>query len=68
MRDFGNDAEIVRDEQDAVLAALAQLLDEFQDLRLRGDVERVVARRRSAAPDRAPGRRDHDALALSAGG
>ena len=67
MRDLGDDAEIVRDEQDAGVAAFAQFLDEFQNLRLRGDVERGgrLVRDQQRGIEHQGGR-DHDALALPA--
>jgi len=37
--DLGDDAEIVGDERTAAFAALLQVADQFQDLRLGGDVE-----------------------------
>ncbi len=37
--DIGDDAEIVRDEDDGGAFGLLQLFEEFQDLRLNGDVE-----------------------------
>ena len=65
--DLGDDAEIMGDEQHRRLAALLQVADQLQDLRLRGDVERGgrlvgdqelrVERQRH---------RDHGALALAA--
>ena len=65
--DLGDDAEIMGDEHDRGLAALLQVADQFQDLRLRGDVERGgrlvgdqelwIERQRH---------RDHGALALAA--
>ncbi len=37
--DIGDDAEVVRDEDDGGAFGLLQLFEEFQDLRLNGDVE-----------------------------
>ena len=66
--DLGHDAEVMGDEQHAGVAPLAQLLDQFQDLRLRGDVERrgrlVRDEQHGIQHER---RRDHDPLALAAG-
>ena len=65
--DLGDDAEIVGDEQHARPAPLLQILDQRQDLRLRGDVEgggRLVGDQESRVEHHRG--RDHDALPLAA--
>ena len=68
MGDFGDDPEIMRDEQHAGVAACAQFLDQLQYLRLRGDIERGgrLVRDQQHRIEHERGR-DHDALALPAG-
>ena len=65
--DLGDDAEIMGDEHDRGLAALLQVADQFQDLRLRGDVERGgrLVRDQQLWIERQR-HRDHGALALAA--
>ena len=66
--DVGDDAEVVRDQDEPHLALLLQLLQQVHDLRLHGDVER---RRRLVGDEHRrverEGHRDHDALAHAAG-
>jgi hypothetical protein len=66
--DLGDDAEIMGDEQHAGLLAALHFPHQFQDLRLRGDVERrgrlIGNQKRGIEHQRG---RDHDALALPAG-
>jgi hypothetical protein len=67
-RDLGDHAEVVRDEQHPRAVARLQVLDEAQDLRLRGDVERggrLVGDEQRRLEHQRHG--DHDALALAAG-
>ena len=67
MGDVRDDAEIMRDEQDAGAAPRPQLGDQLEDLRLRGDVEggrRLVRDQQRRIEDERAG--DHRALALPA--
>ena len=66
--DFGDDAEVVRDEDDGHAAVVAQLAEDFEDLGLDGDVEgggRFVGDEQLRVAGE--GHRDHDALLLAAG-
>jgi hypothetical protein len=68
VRDLRDDAEIMGDEQNAGLLARLHLPHEFQDLCLRGDVERrgrLVRDQQCGIEHKSS--RDHDALALAAG-
>ena len=66
--DLRDDAEIVRDEQNAGAVQSLHLPDQRENLRLRGDIERgrrLVGDQELRIEHQ--GHRDHDALALSAG-
>ena len=65
--DLGDHAKIVGDEQHGRLLALLQVADQFQDLRLRGDIERgggLVGNQQFRIERQR--HRDHGALALAA--
>ena len=66
--DFGDHAEVVRDEDDRHAAVVAELAEDFEDLGLDRDVERggrlVGDEQLRVARE---GHRDHDALLLAAG-
>ncbi|KIT81820.1 hypothetical protein QT20_00220, partial [Staphylococcus aureus] len=65
---FGNDAEIVGDQHQCGLRGLADVAQQFEDLRLHGDVERggrLVRDQQLRPADQAGG--DHHALAHPAG-
>ena len=65
--DFGDDAEIVRDEDDRHAAGVAQLAEDFEDLGLDRDVERggrLVGNEQLRIAGEC--HRDHDALLLAA--
>ena len=65
---FGDDAEVVRDEQHGRVALALQIADEMKDLGLRGDVQRrgrLIGDEQRRFEDQRHG--DHDALALPAG-
>ena len=66
--DLGDDAEIMGDEHDGHVAAALQVADQFEDLRLRRDVERggrFVGDQHGGLERQRHG--DHRALALAAG-
>ena len=66
--DFGDDAEVVRDEDDRHAAVVAELAEDFEDLGLDRDVEgggRFVGDEKLRVAGE--GHRDHDALLLAAG-
>ncbi len=64
---FGDDAEVVRDEDNRHAAVVAELAEDFQNFGLDGDVE---CRRRFIGNEKfwiaGEGHRDHDALLLAA--
>ena len=65
---LGDDAEIVGDQHQRRLRCLAEVAQQFQDLRLHGDVERrgrLVGDQQLRPADQ--GSRDHHALAHAAG-
>jgi hypothetical protein len=67
VRDLGDDAEIVRDEEHAGSVARLQVADQRKNLRLRGDVERgsgLIGDQQHRVEHQR--HRDHDALALAA--
>ncbi len=66
--DLGDDAEIMGDEHDGHVAAALQVADQFEDLRLRRDIERggrFVGHQHGRLERQRHG--DHRALALAAG-
>ncbi len=66
--DFGDDAEVVRDEDDGHAAVVAELAEDFEDLGLDRDVEgggRLVGDQQLRVAGE--GHRDHHALLLAAG-
>ena len=68
VRDIGDDAHVVGDEQDAETALVGEVADKLEDLRLDGHVERgrrLVGNQQLRVAGQ--GRRDDDALALAAG-
>jgi hypothetical protein len=67
VRDLGDDAEIMGDEQNRGLLPLLQIPNQREDLRLRGDVKRGGGFVRDQKPGIERQRhRDHGALALAA--
>jgi len=67
IRDIGDDAEIMGDDQDRHVELLLQLLEELQDLRLDGDIERggrLVGDEQRRPADERHG--DHGALTQAA--